>query len=223
MKIIPFLFIGLFLFTQCQKPQKNEPKPEQKLLKVACIGDQVMQGQQVDSIDRYPTLLQWLLGEHYQVRTFALSNATVLNNGEHPFMSDTLCKQAMDFQPDIVVINLGINDTKPKNWLLHGADFLGDYMNLVETFMILSSRPKVFICRPSKPFGNTDEVSDSTLQASVLPDIDSVSAWRHLQKIDLYAITSDRSDMFIDYIYPDRTGCRIFAETIADAIISDSN
>lgn len=223
MKVAPFLLIGLFLFTHCQQTPKNEPKPEQKLLKVACIGDQVMQGQQVDSIDRYPALLQWLLGEHYQVKTFALRNATVLNNGEQPFMSDTLCKQAIGFQPDIVVINLGINDTKRKNWLPYGEDFLGDYMNLVQTFMTLSSRPRVIICRPSKPFGNINNVNDSTLQAGVLPVIDSVSAWRHLQKIDLYSITSDRSDMFIDYIYPDRTGCRIIAETIVDVIISDSN
>ncbi len=226
MKVNVFLLACFILLISCKqtpKPLKNNQELEQKILKVACIGDQIMLGEQIDSIDRYPAQLQWLLGDKYQVKTYALNNATVLINGTQPFLSDTLYKQAIDFQPDIVVINLGINDTKTKDWLTYGQEFLEDYMNLVETFMTLHSRPKVFICRPTKPFSNVDEINDSTLQAGVLPDIDSVSAWRHLRQIDLYNITSYRSDMFINYVYPDRTGCRILAETIADAIISDKN
>ncbi|MFK7948433.1 MAG: GDSL-type esterase/lipase family protein, partial [Saprospiraceae bacterium] len=202
------------------EPPKKKPKPE-RTLKVACIGDQFMLGEKLDSADRYPAQLQWLLGNDYFVKTFALSKATVLKNGTKPFLKDDLFKQAIDFQPDIIIINLGANDTKMSNWWKYGGDFIGDYTEIVEAFQALSSNPKVMVCRPTKPFEVVSGINDSTMQVGVLPSIDSVAVWRNVEKIDLYSVLEYRRDLFKQYLYPDRTACRVIAEIITDAIISD--
>lgn len=224
MKIHLLFFACLSIFLigckQTPEPPKKKSKPE-RILKVACIGDQVMLSEKLDSAERYPAQLQWLLGNDYDIRTFALKKATVLKNGNNPFSKDTLFRQAIDFQPDIVVINLGINDTKMSNWLKYGEAFLDDYMEMVEIFQALSSTPKVLICRPTKPFDIVNGINDSTLNAAVLPNIDSVAVWRQVEKIDLYTTSSYRKDLFEQYLFPDKTASRMIAEIIADAIISD--
>lgn len=218
--ILACLSTFLISCKQTPEPPKKQQKPE-RTLKVACIGDQVMLSEKLDSSERYSAQLQWLLGNDYLVQTYALKKATILKNGNRPFVEDTLYKQAIDFQPDIIVINLGINDTKMSNWWKYGEEFMDDYMELVENFQTLSPKPKVLICRPTKPFDIVDGINDSTLQAVVLPNIDSVSVWRNVEKIDLYTVSSYRRDLFKGYLYPDKTASRMIAEIIADAIISD--
>lgn len=218
--ILACLSIFLISCKQTPEPPKKKPKPE-RTLKIACIGDQIMLSEKLDSADRYPAQLQWLLGNDYLVKTFALKKATVLKNGNQPFIEDTLFKQAISFQPDIVVINLGINDTKMSNWWKYGEEFIDDYMKIVKTFQTISSKPKVLICRPTKPFNIVNGIDDSTMNVGVLPNIDSVATWLDVEKIDLYTISSYRRDLFKQYLYPDKTACRMIAETIADAITSD--
>jgi acyl-CoA thioesterase I len=55
---------------------------------------------------------------------------------------------ATTFAPDIVIIFLGTNDTKPQNWR-YQADFSGDLQGLVRHFAVLSSKPKIWICIPT--------------------------------------------------------------------------
>ena len=224
MKMHLFYFACLSIFLigceQTPEPPKKKSRPA-RILKVACIGDQVMLNEKLDSMNRYPVQLQRLLGNDYYVRTFALEQATVLKNTDNPFLKDTLFQQTIDFQPDIIIINLGINDTKMANWWNYGEAFLEDYLEMVDTFQALSSAPKVLVCRPTKPFDIVDGINDSTLNAAVLPYIDSVAAWRNIEKIDLYTTSSYRKDLFKEYLFPDKTASRIIAEMIVDAIISD--
>ena len=218
--ILIILSAILFSCNTPEKPPKKKPKPT-RTLRVACIGDQVMLSEKLDSADRYTAQLQWLLGNDYLVKTYALEDATVLKNGNQPFVEDTLFKQVIDFHPDIVVINLGINDTKMSNWWKYGEEFIGDYMEMVESFQTLSSKPKVLICRPTKPFDIVDGINDSTMQIGILPNIDSVASWRFIETVDLYTVLSYRKDLFKGYLYPNETASRIIAEIITDAIISD--
>lgn len=217
--ILACIIAFLYSCQQTPEPSKAKPKPT-RTLKVACIGDQIMLNEKVDSSERYPSQLQSLLGNDYVVNTFALDDATVLKNGNQPFIKDTLFKQAIDFQPDFVIINLGINDTKMSNWWKYGDEFIGDYMELVTTFQATTSKPEIFICRPTKIFDTTEGINDSTMQV-ILPHIDSVAAWRFIEKVDLYTISSYRKDLFRGYIYPNNTANRIFAEMLADAILSE--
>jgi lysophospholipase L1-like esterase len=49
---------------------------------------------------------------------------------------------ATTFAPDIVIILLGTNDTKPQNWR-YKSDFSGDLRDLIRHFATLPSKPKI--------------------------------------------------------------------------------
>ncbi|MBD3174871.1 MAG: sialate O-acetylesterase, partial [Armatimonadia bacterium] len=104
-------------------------------VRVACVGDSITFGAGVEPRERscYPALLGHLLGEGYEVRNFGVSGATVLSHGDLPYIDQPACRQAREWQPHMVVIMLGTNDTKPHNWERRGA-FVDDYTDLVESF-----------------------------------------------------------------------------------------
>lgn len=222
-KILFFSFLISFL--ACKKEVAEEVKqPEvQQILKVALIGDQVMLGEEMNNAetDAYPIQLQSLLGENYILKTFAVDNATVLRKGNRPIWEDTLFQDAQDFQPDIVIIHLGWNDTKISNWWKYGDEFIINYREMIDTFAILKSKPKVMLCRPTRIFDIVNGMNDSTLTVGVLPNIDSIGVQQNLEVINLYRILENRGDLFKHGVYPDKLACRIMAETIYDAIISD--
>jgi lysophospholipase L1-like esterase len=115
-------------------------------VRVACIGDSITQGSGTKG-NPYPKQLQELLGDKWNVGNFGVSGRTLLRKGDHPYWNEKAYQSALAFKPDVVIIMLGTNDTKPQNWK-HEEEFVTDYRDLVKSFLELESRPKVFICRP---------------------------------------------------------------------------
>ena len=116
-------------------------------IKVACVGDSITQGAGAKSGQSYPSQLQALLGDGYQVGNFGVSGRTLLKKGDFPYWKEKKYQAALAMEPAIVIIMLGTNDTKPQNWK-HEAEFDADYRELVKSFQSLKSKPKVFVCRP---------------------------------------------------------------------------
>ena len=116
-------------------------------IKVACVGDSITQGAGAKSGQSYPSQLQALLGEGYQVGNFGVSGRTLLKKGDFPYWKEKKYQAALAMEPAIVIIMLGTNDTKPQNWK-HEAEFEADYKELIKSFQKLASKPRIFICRP---------------------------------------------------------------------------
>jgi lysophospholipase L1-like esterase len=53
-------------------------------------------------------------------KNFGVSASTVLSKGGHPYMETDAYQQSPSLQPDIVLIKLGANDSKPQNWKCKG-------------------------------------------------------------------------------------------------------
>ena len=104
---------------------RQTPKPD--AIRVACIGNSITDGHGIDMATQhgYPALLQKKLGEGYWVKNFGVSGRTMLNKGDLPYMNETAWRDALAFDPDIVVIKLGTNDSKPQNWE-HSAELKQD-------------------------------------------------------------------------------------------------
>ena len=87
------------------------------VIKVACVGNSITYGFGVKDRehDSYPAQLQRMLGDSYQVGNFGRSGATLLTKGHRPYVIQPEYQQAKDFNADIVLIHLGINDTDPRN------------------------------------------------------------------------------------------------------------
>ena len=54
-------------------------------------------------------------------------------------------------KPDIVLIKLGTNDTKPQNWK-YKDEFMADYQHLIDSYKALNSHPRIILLTPIRCF-----------------------------------------------------------------------
>lgn len=111
---------------------------QKKVIKIACIGNSITYGvgTRNPAKDSYPAVLGQMLGDGYEVRNFGVSARTMLMKGDHPYMKEERYRQALAYNPDIVTIKLGTNDTKPQNWR-YKSDFKKDMETMIRTIRAL--------------------------------------------------------------------------------------
>ncbi|MCM1071580.1 MAG: GDSL-type esterase/lipase family protein, partial [Alistipes timonensis] len=119
--------------------------------KVACVGNSITFGMKIADreTNSYPSQLQRMLGDGYEVGNFGHSGATLLNRGHNPYMKLPEFRQALDFRPDIVVVHLGVNDTDPRNWPDFGDGFVRDYLALIDSFKVVNPSVRVILANIS--------------------------------------------------------------------------
>jgi len=194
-----------------------DPNPSSATIRVACVGDSITHGSGAGPGKAYPTQLQEMLGTKYEVKNFGVSARTLLRKGDHPYWIEAAFKSAQDFQPNLVVIMLGTNDTKPQNWV-HQDEFYNDYKDLVKTFQDLASKPRVFVCHPCPvpPPGNFG-INEANVQIEI-PLIDKLAQELHLGVIDIHAALDGKPELLPDHVHPNAEGARIMAETVSKEI-----
>ena len=52
----------------------------------------------------------------YEVKNFGVGGRTALRKGDWPYWNEQAYKDALDYQPDFVVIMFGTNDSKTYQW-----------------------------------------------------------------------------------------------------------
>ena len=200
--------------------------PRQDALRVACIGNSITDGSGIDmaSSQGYPAQLQRLLGSGYQVRNYGVSARTMLNKGDHPYMQEQAWRDAQAWHPDIAVIKLGTNDSKPENWQ-YGSEYEQDLRQMLEAL----KGTKVYLCTPIPAFKPTWNISDSVIVNAIIPTLNKVAKKQKLQVIDLHALfaqdgdhsatsRSQRELMQSDGIHPNEKGAQRIAEIVAEAL-----
>jgi len=194
---------------------QNEP------IRVACLGNGVTEGSGLSfpSRDSYPAQLGRMLGGRYDVRNFGASGSTVLKKSDHPFWEESAFENALVYQPDIVVFCFGADDSKPWNWTTRD-EFTADYVEMIESFFRMESRPQAYLGYPPPVFNNPYGISDSVITNKILPSIDSVRAIAGVPMIDFNAPLWGRGDLFPDGIHPDIEGGRLMAGMVFESLTS---
>ncbi|MBV5348087.1 SGNH/GDSL hydrolase family protein, partial [bacterium] len=162
-----------------------------------------------------------MLGEKWEVRNFGLGGRTLLKKGDYPFWNEEAYAQAKAFLPDVVVIKLGTNDTKPQNWKYSG-EFLPDYRAMVKELKALSSHPKIYLCKPVPAYSNRWGINDSIIVHGVIPAVEKLAKEENLPVIDLYSALSGKASLFPDHIHPNAEGAGLMAKAILKAL-TDKN
>lgn len=188
-------------------------------IKVACIGNSITEGFGRENPDSYPNQLDKLLGDKYNVRNFGIGSRTLLKKGDYPYWDEDIFLLAQDFQPDIVIILLGTNDSWDQNWV-YKDEFYSDYIEMVNVFRNLNSYPEIFVGFPPPAFGSGFVTADSRIHYEIIPLIDLVRTTLHTFHINFYNAMIEMGDLFPDGIHPNAEGYGEMARIAADAIIN---
>src|SRR3954471_17052480 len=139
--------------------------------KVACVGDSITFGAGIkDRAKTYPADLQNLLGDQYDVKNFGVSGATLLKKGDKPYDKEKAYKASLDFKPDVVVIKLGTNDSKPQNWDKHKDDFAVDYKAMIDAFRQANPQVKVYCAFPVPVYPpGAFKIRDEIVKPEIVP------------------------------------------------------
>jgi len=208
---IILMFIASLLGVVCFIGQSN-----QKVIRVACVGDSLTQ------LSEYCYDLMVVLGDGYDVRNFGVSSTTVTLTSGFSYMDTTAFQDALDFEPDIVVIMLGTNDAHV-GFFPSSSNFVDDYLTLVRAFQEFSSNPKIWLVLPPPIFSDQlGLISPKYFEQTILPSITQVANEANLSVIDVYSLLIDYPEYFPDGLHPtmtvDNLGDEPAAQIIAAAI-----
>ncbi len=194
-------------------------------IKVACVGNSITYGAGIANREKnsYPSQLQYYLGDGYEVKNFGSNGATALVSGDYPYVKTSVYKESKAFQPDIVLIKLGTNDTKPHNW--NKEQFVIDYQSLIDTYRSLESHPRIILLTPVRCFlTEKNTISPEIIEQQVRPLVEHL-AWKNkLEIINLFNLFGNqwKQPIMPDRLHPSSLGAGDMAKKIGRYILNEA-
>jgi sialate O-acetylesterase len=184
-----------------------------EIKKVACLGDSITAGVGAGPGFSYPEQLQELLGSDWIVRNFGVSARTLMRRGDYPYRNERAIGEARDFSPAVVIIVLGTNDTKPRNWS-DAREFGSDYAALVKAVQAWPSRPRVWAAYPPPVAGSGNYGINEETLALELPVIANVARSCGASVLDLHSAIPPRVEFLPDRVHPNAEGAGRLAQAV---------
>ena len=208
MKKITILFFSIFFTVSCSD----------KIIRVACVGDSITEGAGLEKQSKtsYPVILDSILGNKYSVLNCGRSGTALQKKGDFPYWISKEFSNIFAYKPNIIIVKLGTNDTKPQNW--NAINFEQDYQSLLDTMYTISTSPRIYLCLPVPVYKTEWGINDSTLVNGVIPIIKKLAKRNNLPLIDLYKGMSNQKANFPDNIHPNELGAKNIASIIAKTI-----
>jgi len=222
LKTILVLVVLCLFFAGCAAFDKCTPirvEDYGRVIRVACIGDSITYGARIANREQnsYPARLGQMLGDKWQVRNFGIIGATMLKTGNKPYWQQKAFAEALVFEPDVVIIKLGTNDTKPVNWK-YGRQYADDYKKMIDIFAGLPTQPKIWICYPAYVRPGHRNIRESVVVNEQIPAIKKIAYEKDVSIIDLHTPLIGRPEMYVDLVHPNAAGAEILAETVYQAL-----
>ena len=203
-------------------------------VRVACIGDSITWGYAMTNrvAECYPSVLQRLLGPGYEVRNFGDPGAGVYEHcrrGNRPRawrLRDEFAK-ALEFRPDVVVSNLGINDAEEfmKEFRPGGVPrgtFRDQYVALLKAFAADGRRPRFILWSRLGPTGKSHRLKGRPNAALMEADLAEVAVRVGAETLDMLTPLTpfvETPDFASDGIHPEGGAQRVIAELTAARIV----
>lgn len=199
-------------------------------VRVACLGDSITFGAGADPREEaaYPAQLSALLGNGYDVRNFGVGGTTLLVEGDKPYRKQPQFRAAIDFDPDIILLLLGANDTcgAPRNNWNRSASFASDARGLLQSLHRRGRR--VIVALPSPFYPETPGLGPerkADLEAR-RPRLEQIRDWwkeaaraADAEVVDLRGTLAPEGRLTTDGVHPTRAGYERMAGRFRDAIL----
>ena len=206
--------------------------------KVACIGDSITYGYGLPNreVDSYPAQLQKLLDERfpgvYEVRNFGNSGRGIYldsmrGSEKRGFRYMNEHKAALEWKPDIVICNLGINDNGEyiKEYMggRRRGQFVHDYMALLSDYSRHDPKPRFYIWTKLSPLIAGQGFHRSPEPFLMQADLEEVARLAGARGIDMQEPLREKMDEILakDKIHPNAEGARLIAETTFAAMTTE--
>lgn len=188
-------------------------------IRMACVGDSITYGYSIENRLKgcYPAQLGRMLGPRWETRNFGVSGATMLKRGDLPYWRQQAFKDVLAYNPHLVVIKLGTNDTKPQNWKFKD-EFARDCVDMIDRFADLPAHPRVWICYPVPAYGERWGINEFAVKNEVIPLISQVARKKRVPVINLYSPLSGKPGLFPDQIHPNAEGAYLIAKEVYAAL-----
>lgn len=215
-RIIYFLIFNTILFSSFSNDHQ---------IRIACVGNSITYGSglSLPKTECYPGQLVVLLSEKFGdtciVENFSNPGRTMLKHGDFPLWNEIQFKNALKFVPDICLILLGTNDSKPQNWDVYGNEFLGDYLSMIDTFKFKNPFTKFIVCYPPPAYQVVWDIRNPVILSGVIPAIDSIIKLTNAELVDFYNPLIDSVHLFPDKIHPNAEGSKVMANIVLDKIV----
>lgn len=208
-------------------PFRSDDWPVRKAgkIRVACIGDSITAGHGIPNPgEHYPSVLGDLLGKDYQVKNFGNSGRGVVRrsmkgNEKRGYVFMREHERALDFEADIVICNLGINDLM--DWEAFGKDeFVKDYQMLVRAYLNLPWKPRVILWSRLAPLFPGQTFYGNARVGKINKAIEKVAELEGVETVDMESPLKGHPEWFPDHLHPNADGARTIAEAMKKYLTS---
>jgi acyl-CoA thioesterase-1 len=207
--LMKFLRPAVVCFTilGCILPARSRPVPVADYtapINVVCVGDSITAGYNAPPGGSFASQLSRLLGNKWNFHILGIGGTTMLKKSDNPYWNRPEYQQALSLQPDVVIIELGTNDTKPNNW---NADaFATDYQSMITAFQALPRKPHIYLCLPPPVFPPGGYNIPTTGPGEVIPVIQKLAGQDHCDLIDFNTALQTHSEWLPDHVHPNADG-----------------
>lgn len=183
-------------------------------IRIACVGDSITEGMSASNgAATYPAVLGRLLGSPFVVANFGVSSTTMLKAGNLPYWNTTALRQVAAFAPDVVVVMLGTNDSKARNWAFKDQ-FARDAAAMVQYFRALPSRPRIWLCLPPPAYSNILYIQGPVIDAEIVPLLRETAVTSGTGVIDVHAALLGHPELLLDGVHPNDRGYELVAAAV---------
>ena len=211
-------------------PALPDAEPDARAVKVACIGDSITYGLGLQDRDNesYPVQLQRMLNERfpggYEVRNFGNSGRGIYldsmrGSEKRGYRHMPEHKAALEWKPDVVICNLGINDNgeyiKEYTGGRRRGQFADDYCKLLGDYAELNPQTRFFIWTKLAPLAEGQRFYRSPEPFLMQADLEEVARRIGATGIDMQEPLREKLEEILsrDKLHPDAEGARIIAVT----------
>ncbi|MBC6315646.1 GDSL-type esterase/lipase family protein [Listeria grandensis] len=194
-----------------------------KPVNVAAIGDSITYGLNVENVfyNAYPKQLNNRLGTNYNVTNYGNSGKTLLENGDDPYIRTTQYTQSLASNPNVVIIQLGTNDSKSFNFAKIDQ-YVGDYVKLINKYKALATKPIVYVSLPPVVFNTAYMINQANMD-KILPKIVEAAEKANVDVsiIDNQTATVGAKEFVPDGVHPNGKGAAILANNVYHTITGE--
>lgn len=139
---------------------------ERESVKIACVGASTTEGTGGYS---YPAFLQTMLGGRCEVRNFGYAGCSVVRDRDLSYLGSTRHTDSLNYKADIVIIDMGGNDSQPGIWNGGNNTFREDYETLVKSYSEQENSPLILISAGNLAVKDSWGINDTVIAEQIVP------------------------------------------------------